>query len=109
MRGVSSDSAEQGDAAAPTTEELVAELRKAKVGDFLVQTCSLLASLAYGKLTEEARDLDDVRLAIDSLRALHPLLPQEAAAEVQNVMASLQLAYASASADPQAPAPEAPR
>lgn len=80
----------------PSAEELVAELRKAKVGDFLVHTCSLLASLGYGKLAPEARDLEQARLAVDALKALRPFVPEEAAREVDAVVANLQLAYADA-------------
>jgi hypothetical protein len=79
----------------PGAEDLVAELRKAKVDEFLVHTCSLLASLAFGKL--EAKELDQARLAIDALKALQPVLPEETQKELQGVMASLQLAYADAS------------
>jgi hypothetical protein len=75
-------------------EDLVAELQKAKVEDFLVHTCSLLGSLAYGKL--QAGELDQARLAIDALTALQPVLPEGAAKDVQNLAASLQLAFADA-------------
>jgi hypothetical protein len=77
-----------------TAEQLVEELRKAKVDEFLVHTCSLLASLAYGKL--DAKELDQARLAIDALKALQPLVPAEAGRELQGVVASLQLAFADA-------------
>jgi len=77
-----------------TPEELVEEFRKAKVDEFLVHTCSLLASLAYGKL--EAKELDQARLAIDALKALQPLVPEAAGRELQGVVASLQLAFADA-------------
>ena len=60
------------EAEVPSAEELVEEFRKAKVDEFLVHTCSLLASLAYGKL--DAKELDQARLAIDALRALQPLV-----------------------------------
>lgn len=80
----------------PSAEQLVAELRKTKVADLLVHTCSLLASIGYGKLAEETRDLADARLAIDALKALEPLLPEDARREVQSLVASLQLAYADA-------------
>jgi len=80
--------------AEPTPQELVEELRKAKVGDLLVHTCSLLASLAYGKLDPEGRDLDDARLAIEALRALLPLLPDDARPSIQQVVSNLQLSYA---------------
>ena len=80
----------------PTAEELVAELRKANVGDFLIHTCSLIASLGYGKLAPETRDLEQARLVIDALTALRPLLSDAAAREIDNVLASLKLAYVDA-------------
>jgi hypothetical protein len=83
-------------AAEPTVEELTDALRKAKVGDFLVQTCTLLASFAFGKLTEEALDLAEARLAIDAMKALEPFIPGQARPEVQNVLSSLRIAYAEA-------------
>ena len=82
--------------AEPTAEQVVEELRKVKVGDMLVHTSSMFASLAYGKLAPETRDLDDARLAIDALRALVPLLPDEQKSGIQQVVANLQLAYADA-------------
>jgi hypothetical protein len=82
----------------PSAEELVAELRKAKVSDLLVHTCSLLASLAFGKLAPELGDLDQARLAIDALKALAPLLEEGPRRDVQQVVANLQLAYADAAA-----------
>jgi len=84
----------------PSAEELVAELRKAKVSDLLVHTCSLLASLAFGKLAPDLRDLDQARLAIDALKALAPLLDEGPRRDVQQVVANLQLAYADAAASP---------
>jgi hypothetical protein len=89
----------QGDEAAAaelTDEQLTDALRKAKVGDFLVQTCTLLASFAVGKLTEEALDLVEARLAIDAMKALEPFVPENARNEVQNVLSGLQLEYANA-------------
>ena len=87
----------------PTAEELVAELRKAKVSDLLAHTCSLLASLGYGKLSPDVRDLEQAQLAIEALKALAPLLDETARKDVQQVTASLQLAFAEAAA---APAPD---
>jgi hypothetical protein len=88
----------EADPTPPGAEELVAELQKAKVDEFLVHTCSLLASLAYGKLG--AQELDQARLAIDALKALQPLAPEEVGRELQGVVASLQLAFADAAAPP---------
>ena len=85
-----------GSAAEPSDSELVDELRKARVADLLVHTCSLLASLAFGKLAPDLRDLDDARLAIDALKALVPILPEERRPDLQQVLTNLQLAYADA-------------
>jgi hypothetical protein len=90
----------------PTAEELIAELRKAKVSDLLVHTCSLLASLGYGKLSPEVRDLEQARLAVEALKALAPLLEEPARKDVLQVTANLQLAFAEAAAAP-APAEKA--
>jgi hypothetical protein len=98
---VSESQAEPGSQPAqPTAEQVVEELRKLRVGDMLVHTSSMFASLAYGKLAPETCDLDDARLAIDVLRALVPLLPDDQRGGVQQVVANLQLAYADAAAGP---------
>ncbi|HEY8705721.1 MAG TPA: hypothetical protein VIL98_13275 [Gaiellaceae bacterium] len=85
----------------PTAEQLVEELRKAKVSDLLVHTSSMLASLAFGKLAPDVGDLEQARLAIDALKALGPLLDEGPKRDVQQVVANLQLAYVEA-AKPQA-------
>ena len=81
-------------------EELLAALAQLQVSDLLVQTLSTVSSLAYRRLSEEHRDLDQVRLAIESLRALVPVLagsvPPELTRDFEQVTANLQLAYASA-------------
>jgi len=85
-------------------EELQAELAKLKVGDLLLQTLYSISSLGYHRLTGEARDLDQARLAIEALRALIPVLegsvPEEALRDFGQVLANLQLAYAAASEEP---------
>ena len=84
-------------------EELLAALRELKVSDLLVQTLSTVSSLAYDRLGEERRDLEQARLAIETLRALLPVLagtiPPELARDFEQVTANLQLAYASAVAN----------
>ena len=85
--------------AEPTAEQLVAELRKAKVSDLLVHTCSMLASLGYGKLDPELRDLEQARLAIDALDALSPLLEEGPRRDIQQVVTNLKLAYADAATE----------
>lgn len=91
-------------AGAPTDDELVAELRKVKVSELLVHTCSLLASLAFGKLSPDVRDLEQSRLAIDALKTLAPLLEEGPRRDVEQVVANLQLAYAEAAKPPTEPA-----
>ena len=90
--------------AEPSQEELVAqleqELKKLKVSDVLVQTVFTLSSLGFGKLSAEGRDLEQARLAIESLRVLVPVLegsvPAEATRDFNQMVANLQLAYAQA-------------
>jgi hypothetical protein len=84
-------------------EELQAELAKLKVSDLLLQTLYTVSSLGYHRLSGEAKDLDQARLAIESLKALVPVLegsiPDEALRDFQQVLANMQLAYASAVAE----------
>jgi hypothetical protein len=77
-----------------TPEQIAEQLRKLKVSDLLVAETSTLAQIAYAKLGEG--DLEQARLAIDALTALRPLVPGDAAVEVDNVLASLKLAYVDA-------------
>ena len=83
-----------------TEEELLAALRDLRISDLLVQTLSTVSSLAYHRLEDEHRDLDQVRLAIEALRALVPVLegavPPELRRDLEAVTANLQLAYADA-------------
>ena len=84
-------------------EELQAELAKLTVSDLLLQTLHSISLLGYHRLSGEGRDLAQARLAIEALRALVPVLeetaPEEALRDFNQVLANLQLAYASAAAD----------
>jgi hypothetical protein len=81
-------------------EDLVEAIRKMKVSDLLLSTMSTTVQLAYAKLEPEARDLEQARLAIESIKALLPVLEGAVAEEVirdfNQVAATLQLAYAKA-------------
>jgi predicted nucleic acid-binding protein len=81
-------------------EQLEEELKKLKVSDLLVQTLYTVSSLGYRRLSEEDRDLDQARLAIEALRALLPVLEgsvsDELVRDFKQVTANLQLAYADA-------------
>jgi hypothetical protein len=84
-------------------EELQTELAKLKVSDLLLQTLYSVSSLGYHRLGAETRDLEQAQLAIEALRALVPVLegavPAEALRDFNQVLANLQLAYASAAAE----------
>ena len=83
-----------------TEQELLDALGRLQVSDLLVQTLSTVSSLAYHRLAAEHRDLEQARLAIEALRALVPVLsgsiPAELQRDFEQVLANLQLAYASA-------------
>ncbi|MGB9184477.1 MAG: hypothetical protein WCB67_10450, partial [Solirubrobacteraceae bacterium] len=94
-----------GPAAAPTEEELraayEAEIKQVRVEQVLLeQVVSLITfgmrrtGLAPG--TEDERDLGQVRLAIDAVRALMPLVEQIAAPQagpIRDALSRLQLDY----------------
>ena len=87
----------------PTEQELKEALAKIKVSDVLVETMQGLASLGYHRLDEETRDLEQTRLAIEALKAIGGVLdgvvPAELTRDFNQVVANLQLAYASAAAE----------
>ena len=80
--------------------ELEEQLKQLKVSDLLVQTLYTVSSLAYRKLSDEDRDLEQARLAIEALRALLPVLegavPDDVVRDFKQVTSNLQLAYADA-------------
>jgi hypothetical protein len=85
----------------PAPEVLLEQFGRLKVTDVLFSTMSTIAQLGYAKLGEEAQDLPQAKVAIESLRALLPVLegnaPEEALRDYRQVVANLQLAYAEAS------------
>ena len=87
----------------PTPDELIEQIRQLKVSDLLLSTLSTIAQLGYAKLDPKEPDLEQAKLAIESLRTLLPLLEGSAAPELlrdfNQVVANLQLAYAKAVAD----------
>ena len=89
---------EQPDEISP--EELLEHIRRMKVSDLLLSTITTVAQLGYAKLDPAGRDLEQAKLAIESLRALVPVLegavPEEVTRDYQQVTANLQVAYAKA-------------
>lgn len=84
----------------PSADELVEELRRAKVSDLLVHTLSMVASMGFAKLAPEGRDLEQAQISIEALKALLPVLETHVDEPVMRdfgqVLANLQLAYADA-------------
>ena len=85
----------------PTEEELREALERVVVSDILVNALSAAASLGFHRASPEARDLDQVRLAIESLRALGPVLreadvDEAVVRDLEQARTNLQLAYAKA-------------
>lgn len=92
-----------------TPDELLEHIRRMKVSDLLLSTISTVAQLGYAKLDPAGRDLEQAKLAIDSMSALVPVLegsvPEDVLRDFNQVTANLQLAYAKAAAEAQ---PEPP-
>jgi hypothetical protein len=89
-------------------EQLAEELRKLRVEDVLVNTLIQVSSIGYRRLglTEDTRDeldLEQSGLAVETMRALVPVLegflPKELVSGFEEQIASLQLAYAKAAAE----------
>ena len=93
----------------PSEEELraayEAEVKKLRVEDVVIQTVVTLVNLGGRKAglapgTEDERDLDQLRVAVDAARALLPLVEAELgpdANQVRNALSQLQMAYAQGS------------
>lgn len=83
-----------------SAEEILEHIRQMKVSDLLLSTISTVAQLGFAKLDPAGRDLEQAKLAIESLRALVPVLegsvPEEVLRDFNQVTANLQLAYAKA-------------
>jgi hypothetical protein len=86
-----------------SAEELAEELRKIKVSDLVVQSAVGLIQLGSIRISGEQRDLDEARLAIDTLRALEPILREQVSSEMADellgALSSMQLAFAAAVSD----------
>ena len=85
----------------PTEEELREALDRVGVADVLLQALTATASLGFRRVSPEARDLPQARLAIEALRALEPVLREGGVDEavvrdLEQARANLQLAYAKA-------------
>ena len=101
----------------PSEEELraayEAELKKIRVEQILLEQVVTLINLGMRRTgmvpgTEDERDPGEVRLAIEAVRALLPLIDQSAAAQagaVRDALSQLQMAYVRIGGGPQPGAP----
>lgn len=94
----------------PTDEELRAaledQMRRITVPDVLVQTAVTLVNLGAQKLGEDG-DLEQAKLAVEGVRALMPLLPEEVQTPVRDALSQLQMAFAREAQGAGEPPPDA--
>lgn len=97
-----------GESELPSEEELREALDRVGVADVLLQALSAAASLGFRRVSPEARDLPQARLAIESLRVLEPVLrdggvDEAVVRDLEQARANLQLAYAKAVSEDEPP------
>jgi hypothetical protein len=95
----------------PTDEELRDAFARVRVADVLLNALTAAVSLGFHHVSGEGDDLQQAKLAIESLRALEPLLREGGVddavlRDLEQARANLQLAYAKAVSETPA-APEA--
>jgi hypothetical protein len=102
----------------PTEEELraayEAEVKKLRVEQILLEHVVSLINLGMRRTglapgTEDERDPEQVRLSIDSIRALLPVLERAAPQQlgpIRDALSQLQLAFVKVGGSPDAPATE---
>ena len=87
---------------------LAEELRQLKVEDVLVSVLIQISAIGYRRLglteeTKDDRDLAQTKLAINSMKALTPVLaqvvPHDLIRDFEQSVANLQLAYARAASE----------
>ena len=78
----------------PTEEQLLEALKQIKTEDVVVQTVATLVNLAGQKLSVEgAKDPAEAKNAIDAVRHMLPLVPEEAKPPIQNALDQIQMLY----------------
>jgi hypothetical protein len=90
----------------PSEEELREALDKIVVADILVNALTAAVSIGFRRVSPEARDLDQVRLTIESVRTLEPVLREGGVdhaivRDLEQARTNLQLAYAKAVSESQ--------
>lgn len=85
----------------PSEEELRAALDRVGIVDVLLEAAMTTLSLGFRRVSAEARDLAQAKLAIEALRALEPVLREGGVDEavvrdLEQARSNLQLAFAAA-------------
>jgi hypothetical protein len=85
----------------PSEEELRQALDRIEVSDVLLESATTVVSLGFRRVASETRDLEQVRLAVEALRVLEPVLrgggvDESVVRDLEQARSNLQLAYASA-------------
>jgi hypothetical protein len=113
-------SGEMNTGEAPTEEELraayEAEIKKIRVEQVLLEHVVSLVNLGMRRTglapgTEDERDIEQVRLSIDSIRALLPVIERAAPQQVKPIrdaLSQLQLAFVKIGGAQDGPEPAAP-
>jgi hypothetical protein len=93
---------------AELAEQLAETLRQLRIEDVLINTLVTVSSIGYRRLgltedTKDDRDLEQVRLAIETMNAVTPVLekfiPDDLVRDFKASVSSLQLAYAKAASE----------
>jgi hypothetical protein len=90
----------------PSEAELLEALKRIKVDDVLLQTVASLVNLAGQKLAvPEARDPAEAKKAIDAVRAMLPLCPQDEIGPIKDALSQVQMMYVREQGGGEAPPP----
>jgi hypothetical protein len=73
------------------------------VNDVLLQTVVTLINLGGQRLVGEERDLEQAKLAIEGVRALLPLCPEEESKPIKDALSQLQMLFARETQQPKEP------
>jgi CHASE3 domain sensor protein len=95
----------------PSEEEIRAameeQLRRLTVDDVLLQTIVTLVNLAGRRLTVEGeKQPEQAKQAIDAVRALLPLCPQDELQPIKDALSQLQMLYVRETQQPEEKPPE---
>src|ERR671918_2784055 len=100
-RSVADEAGAEQSPGGPTEDELLEALDRVGVADVIVQALAASASIGFRRVSPDARDLPQARLAIESIRALEPVLrdcgvEDALVRDLEQARVNLQLAYAKA-------------